>query len=271
MNLPLFTCVDEEGGSVARLSGRGLEGIPRIPSMSVLALEGEETVQQAGRTIGTYLNELGFNVDLAPVADVPVNPENTVIASRAFSSDPAEAARMTKAFVRGLTAAGVLATLKHFPGHGNTSQDSHTQSAVSDAEWEQLRERDLLPFAAGIEEGAQLVMAGHISLPEVTGESTPASLSHEILTGLLRKEMGYTGLIITDALNMAAVTQIASPSGAAVKAFLAGADLLLMPADFREAYEGILSAVRSGEISQERLDASVKRILRVKLGMQTGK
>ena len=265
IRLPLFTCIDEEGGRVTRIANRGFPGFPDVPSMSEVGREGELSARQWGLTIGTYLKELGFNVDLAPVADTATNPANTVIADRSFGSDPVRTAQMTAAFTEGLKEGGVGAVLKHFPGHGDTQQDSHTSAAISGKTKEELENCEFLPFIRGIEAGADMVMVGHISLPELTGDMTPASLSEMVMTDLLRDELGFTGLIITDAMNMAAVADTLSSGEAAVTAFLAGADLILMPADFESAWQGMLTAVRSGVISEERLNASLRRILKLKM------
>ena len=214
------------------------------------------------------MKELNFNVDFAPVADVFSNPENTVIGDRAFGSDPELVSEMVSMTVKGLQSEGVLATLKHFPGHGDTAEDSHSGYASSYRSLEELERCDFLPFRAGIEVDAAFVMAGHISLPNVLNDQTPASLSYEIVTELLRKKMQFNGIIITDALNMGAISQHYSSGEAAVMAVDAGVDMLLMPADFYAAYEALLNAVQEGRISQERIDESVLRILQTKEKMK---
>lgn len=265
--LPAFLAVDEEGGNVRRISGR-LENAPYIPDMlSVGATQDPLQAYQAGSTIGGYLSRLGFNVDFAPVADVLTNPENTVIGTRSFGSDPKQVAGMVALEVQGLREQGVAATLKHFPGHGNTSEDSHYGLAVSNRTLEELRDCEFLPFESGIDAGAEFVMAGHIVVPDITGEGVPASLSGIMLTEILRGELGFQGIIVTDSLSMGAVTGLYSSEEAAVQAFLAGADLLLMPADFHAAYNAVSDAVARGTISRERLDESLRRIIRLKLRM----
>ncbi len=270
IGLPVFMAADEEGGSVLRIGGR-IEGIPCIQDMYSLGTGQEpQDAYDAGQTIAGYMKELGFNVDLAPVADVWTNPSNTVIGDRSFSSDPSIAAVMVGAEVRGLQENGISATLKHFPGHGDTAQDSHTGSAVSYKTAEELRNCELMPFRAGIDAGADFVMTGHISLPNVTGDDVPATLSHMITTELLREEMGYDGIIITDAMNMGAITGRWSSGDAAVRAILAGADIVLAPADFSTAYHAVLDAVSNGTISMERVDESLRRIISLKLEMLEG-
>ena len=264
--VPVFLATDEEGGQVRRLSGRGFADVPYIDTMYSVGLTGEKKkAEETGKTIGTYLSDYGFNVDFAPVADIYSNPENTVIADRSFGNDAATVSAMVSSFVSGMRQTGVRATLKHFPGHGDTAEDSHAGGAASWRTLAEMEESELLPFRAGIDAGAQFVMAGHISLPSVLPDDTPASLSYDILTGLLRNRMGFEGIIITDALNMGAVTSRYGSADAAVQAFMAGADMILMPADFESAYQGILQAAEYGIISGERLDESVRRILCVKL------
>ena len=263
--LPLFLCVDEEGGTVARISGSGRFSVPVIGDMRDVS-----DVQEAleiGRTMGTYLRELGFNVDFAPVADVLSNPDNQVVRRRSFGADPQKVAELAMAVGEGLMEQGVFAVYKHFPGHGSTAGDSHYGYAYTDKTLQQLESCDLLPFQLVIENGAAFVMVGHIALPQVTGEDVPASMSHTIITELLREQMGYRGIVITDSLAMGAVTQHYAPGEAAVQTILAGSDLILVPQDFQQAYDAVLEAVRNGTISQERLEQSLMRILYVKLQM----
>lgn len=261
----LFLGVDEEGGAVARVANNPEFEVTAFPPMLTVGEGGSDAAREAGRTIGGYLAGLGFNLDFAPVADVHTNPENTVIGARAFSTDPSEAAELVAAAVEGFASEGLLCTLKHFPGHGDTAEDSHNGAAVSRRSLEELRAAELLPFRSGIEAGAPLVMTGHISLPAVTGTEVPATLSPEIVTGLLREELGYEGLCITDSLQMAAITDSYSPGEAAVLALQAGNDLILMPEEFQAAYQGVLEAVESGAITEARIDESVARILQTKL------
>lgn len=268
IGLPAFLCVDEEGGTVARVGKSGRFDVPVLPDMAEIGQEGgREAAAQAGDEIGTYLSELGFNVDFAPVADVWSNPENTVVSKRSFGSDPDKTAELALAVAEGLKAHGILSAYKHFPGHGATAGDTHNGYAYTDKTLEELRECELLPFQDGVEHQVPIIMVGHISLPKVVGDDTPASLSYRIITELLREELGYDGLVITDALNMKAIVQQYSSEEAAVMTLAAGTDLLLMPKDFRGAYEGVLAAIGDGRLSEERIDASVERILRAKLSL----
>lgn len=255
-------CVDEEGGRVARLANNPAFGLPKYESMA--AFRGPRQVYRAARTIGKYLAHYGFDVDFAPVADVNTNPENIVIGNRAFSSDPYDAARKVKAYVRGLSKAGVIGCLKHFPGHGDTKADTHFGYAVSEKTWEQMLSCEMIPFKAGIAAGAPMVMSAHISVPAVTGSNVPSTLSPVVLGEKLRGELGFDGVIVTDAMEMGAIAREYSVDKACVLALLAGADMLLCVKDYPAAFEAVLAAVEDGTISGERLDSSVRRILQLK-------
>jgi len=263
--IPLFIGVDEEGGSLVARVAKSAIDVPQVSDMADIGASGDiNEAYSAGTVIGTYLKRLGFNMDFAPVADVLTNPDNTAIGKRSFGSDPAVVSKMVSAEVRGLTEQGISATLKHFPGHGGTSTDSHNGAAVVDRTMEELDAVEFLPFEAGIDAGADFILAGHLEVPQVTGNDEPASLSEEMITEILRGQLGYNGIVITDAMNMGAVTDYYSPAEAAVKAIEAGDDMILMPGDFASAYQGVVDAVNSGGISEDRLNESVMRILKVK-------
>lgn len=256
--LPLFIGIDEEGGIVSRLDK---SNIPHEEIPSAALMEGDTArAEEAGRTIGRELRELGINVDFAPVADIYTNPDNTVIGERAFGTDAQTVSDMAAAFAAGLAEEGILAAAKHFPGHGDTATDSHYGVAMAEQTLEELRTVEFLPFQRLIEEGIPFVMAGHITTPNATEDGLPASLSAQTLA-LLRQELGFEGIIITDAMNMGAITEAFSPAESAVMAVEAGADMVLMPADLEEAFRGLEEAVTSGEITEERLEESVRRIL----------
>lgn len=258
---PVF-CVDEEGGRVARLAGCAAFGLPQVPPMRQLAAEqGAQGVREAAVTIGCYLRRYGFQLNFAPVADVDTNPANPVIGARAFSSDAAEAAALVAAAVQGFHAGGVGCTLKHFPGHGDTAEDSHVGGAVTHKSWRQMQDCELLPFAAGIAAGADAVMAAHITAPAADDSGLPASLSPRMLDGGLRRQLGFTGLIVTDSLGMKAVSGRFGPGEAAVRALAAGADVLLMPADLPAAFDAVLEAVGRDRALYLRMQQSVARIL----------
>lgn len=264
--VPVFLGVDEEGGEVSRVAGNKNFSVTRYESMRAIG-DSKDTSQayDVGKNSASYLKELGFNIDFAPDADVITNSGNTVIGNRSFGEDPHLVGDMASQVVRGLQDNGVSACLKHFPGHGGTVEDSHEGQACTDKTLEEMEAEELVPFQEGIKAEPDFIMAGHISIPKSLGDDTPASLSEQVLTGLLRDKYGYDGLIITDALNMKAVSGVYSSAEASVKALLAGADMLLMPDDFRAAYNGVLDAVEEGDLSEARIDASVERILRLKM------
>lgn len=262
----MFIAVDEEGGAVARIASNPAMGATQFPPMGEIGRQGNpERAYDVGTTIGKEIALLGFNLDMAPVADVNTNQDNPVIGTRAFSSDPAVAAGMVASCVRGFTDSGVLSCLKHFPGHGDTTTDTHQGYAETQKTLEQMEETELIPFCSGIQAGVPLVMAGHITCPNVTNDGLPASLSPYLLTDVLRNNLGFSGVIITDSLEMEAITDIYTPEEAAVLALSAGCDMLLMPQSLSEAVSGIQAALESGTITEQRIDESVLRILKLKL------
>lgn len=260
-----FLGVDEEGGRVARVGSQDAFGVEKFPDMYAVGEQGDvEEAARVGRVIGSYLSDLGFTVDFAPVADVWTEPENEVIGRRSFGTDPELVAEFACAQAKGLQEAGVWAVLKHFPGHGATKSDSHDGYAYTDQTLEELMNAELIPFNRGIREGICFIMAGHISVPSVTGDQTPCTLSSYMITDVLRGTMGYDGIVTTDAMNMGAIRKQYSPAQASVLALQAGVDLILMPEDFSAAYEGVLAALETGELTEARIEESVRRILRVK-------
>lgn len=259
--IPLFIAVDEEGGTVARLANSAGFDLPKYKNAASVGESGSyDSGYEMGSEIGGYLAKYGFNLDFAPVADVNTNPANPIIGKRAFSSDPQTAALMVRAFSDGLTSKGVISTFKHFPGHGDTAEDSHKKIAVSYKSKEELYSCEWLPFMEAGEN--DMVMVGHIALPNVTGDMTPAAMSREIVTDILKDEIGFKGIIITDSLAMGAV-QLPSDE-AAVAALTAGCDVLLMPEDFAAAYNAVISAIQNGELTEEELDSKVLHILEFK-------
>lgn len=262
----LFAAVDEEGGNVSRVGSNPNMKVAAFPDMHYIGESGDTArAKNVGYLIGKDLLRLGFNLDFAPVADVNCNIQNSVIGTRAFSSDPQVAAEMVAACVDGFQQSGVLCTLKHFPGHGDASADSHNGTAIVNKSLEELENCELIPFVAGIDAGAPLVMVGHITCPALDGEK-PASLSKAVVTTLLREKMGYSGLIVTDSLQMAAATNYEMDGRcAALQAVEAGCDLLLMPENLEAAVNQIVVAVQNGEIQENRIDESVLRILTVKV------
>lgn len=265
LGLPVpFLAVDEEGGEVARVAHNPAFGVQNVGDMRAVGRTGNPVKAAAvGTTLGTYLKGLGFNLDFAPDADVLTNPANTVVARRSFGTDPALVKQMSEAEARALSACGVLPCLKHFPGHGATTGDTHAGTAATDKTLDQMMQAELVPFN-DVNAYAPMIMAGHIAAPKVTGDNTPACLSKKMVTDVLRGKLHYRGVITTDSLQMGAVTQSEAPGQAAVSALEAGCDVILMPDDFPAARAAVLAAVQKGTLSEKRLNASVTRILKCK-------
>ena len=261
-----FLTVDEEGGSlVARVANSGYFDVQRFPNMAEVGATGDETqAAHVGAAIGEYLHEIGFNVDFAPVADVLTNSQNEVIGPRAFSSDPDVAVRMVSAEVSAMLGAGTMPCIKHFPGHGDTAGDSHTGDVVSLRSAEEIRACEYKPFQAGIEAGCPFVMVGHIETPNLAADGLPASLSKTMITDELRGCLGFEGVVISDSFVMGAITQRYAPADAAVRFIQAGGDIVLMPENLQDAYQGLLEAAGESVIEESRIDESVMRILEVK-------
>lgn len=262
IGLPMLISIDEEGGQVARIANNTNFNVEKFPTLNNINT-GTEAFN-LGSTIGEYLQDFGFNLDFAPVADVYTNKDNEVVDQRAFSSDADLVGELVTEEIKGFKTQGILTTLKHFPGHGNTSGDTHLGLAYTEKTLEEMRSLEFIPFKKGIEAGADLVMIGHISAPKVVGDDTPCSFSQLIIKDVLRKELGFKGVVITDALNMGAVTDWFGGDKAAVEALKAGVDILLMPDDFDLAYTAVLKAVKSGELKKEDIDQSLFRILLLK-------
>ena len=264
--IPPFLGVDEEGGTlVARVAKSGLFDVPTFPNMAEIGATGDPArAAEVGTSIGTYLHDIGFNLDFAPDADVLTNPNNTAIGVRSFGSDPELVASMVSAEVKAMLETGTLPCVKHFPGHGDTAGDSHTGAVYAERSREEIESCEFAPFRAAIEAGCPFVMVGHIETPNFAADGLPASLSQVMITDVLRGELGFTGVIITDSFSMGAITQNFGPADAAVRFFQAGGDMLLMPEDLNAAYQGVLDAVNAGTITQERIDESVLRVLTVK-------
>lgn len=268
ITIPLFLSVDEEGGAVARIANSGIE-VPYVGSMRNIGdSEDIEKAFEAGDTIGEYLHELGFNLDFAPDADVLIDPSNETIGDRSFGSDPELCGRMAAKYIEGLHENKIASCAKHFPGLGDTETDSHTGEAWSSRTLEDYRKAEFISFQSAIKAGTDMIMVAHLSNTELTGSDLPASLNKVVITDILRDELGYEGVIITDSFQMGAVTERFDSADAAVTAFEAGADLLLMPVDFGAARKGILDAVESGRISEERIDESLRRIFLTRYNLE---
>lgn len=264
-NVAPFVAVDEEGGTVVRVAGNEAFAVQDVGDASALGNAGDtEAAKRAAEQIADYLAPLGFNLDFAPVADV-VNPlRSDTMGLRSFSSDAAVAANMVRAEVEGFRDQKMLCCAKHFPGIGAAAGDSHEGAITIEATNEELETVDLVPFRAAIEAGVPMIMVGHVNLPNVVGDGVPASLNSAIVQGILRDSLGYTGVVVTDSLSMGAITNYYTPAEAAVAALKAGCDIPLMPERFDEAYQGVLDAVQAGELTEERLDESLIRILSAK-------
>ncbi|WP_149552346.1 glycoside hydrolase family 3 protein [Streptomyces marokkonensis] len=267
--IPSLISIDQEHGANVRI-GSGATQLPG--AMALGAGRSLSDARTAGRISGTELAALGIHQNFAPVADVNVNPANPVINVRSFGADAREVGRMVAAQVTGYQQAGVVACAKHFPGHGDTAEDSHTGLPVithTREEWDRI---DAPPFRAAIAAGVDSIMTAHLQVPALDSSNEPATLSPTILQGVLRDELGFDGVIVTDALNMRGVRTKYGDDRVPVLALKAGADQLLFPPDIDVAYKGVLAAVRSGEITEDRLEESVLRILRVKdkVGLLSG-
>ena len=258
--IPLFISADEEGGNVGRLMYK--LGTTWVNDMYSYKDMGEDTAYANAYTIGSDMVSCLFNTDFAPVADVWTNPENTVIGDRAYSDDFNQASELVAAAVRGFTDAGVVCCVKHFPGHGDTSTDTHEGAAVVDKSLDELRAGELLPFESGIEAGVDMVMVGHITVTAVDDE--PATISKAVITGLLREELGWDGVVITDSLDMGALAGYDNGE-VCVKFLEAGGDILLGVPDIEAALTALETAVTDGRLTESRIDESVMRILTLKI------
>ncbi|MGN1146867.1 MAG: glycoside hydrolase family 3 N-terminal domain-containing protein [Lachnospiraceae bacterium] len=259
---PLFICVEEEGGSVSRVAEAGLaENVGDVQTIGATADPAQ--AYAAGATVAGYLQGYGFNVDLAPVADIN-NAEGSVVGNRSYGSDSSVVASMTASMVQGLEENGVSACMKHFPGIGSCSEDANAGLAVTDRTAEQFRAEEFTVFTTGIDAGVDFIMVSNVAVPAFTGDNTPCTMSKEVVTDILREELGFNGVIISDSMNMKAITEYYEADEAAILALKAGCDMILMPDDFEKAYNGVLEAVQNGTISEERINDSLRRIYRIK-------
>lgn len=263
--LPLFIGVDEEGGRVSRLHASGKIKAAEVPTAEEIGkTKNPEEAYLWYTQIAQELLELGFQVDFAPIADINTNPNNPVIGNRAFGSDAQLVAKMVVKAIQGLQDNGISASMKHFPGHGDTSTDTHTEETMIEHSLERMESVEWIPFAEGIKNGVHFIMVAHIKTPNITNDGLPASMSKEIVQKYLRGKLGYDGIVITDALDMGAIAQYYNSGDVAVKAVEAGVDMLLMPEDVETAFSALKKAVEQGTISEEKLNETVKRILSLK-------
>jgi Glycosyl hydrolase family 3 N terminal domain. len=260
--IPLFFGIDQEGGAISRLPG----GLLQLPANREIGLRNDPNLsRQIGKILALELKSFGMNINFAPVLDVVSNPNNRVIGERSLGSDPHLVAELGTAIMKGMQDEGAIPVVKHFPGHGDTETDSHLELPVIHKSYQDLNSLEFIPFRKVIEEKADCVMVAHILLPEIAPE--PASLSDKIINGILRKDLGFDGVVISDDLTMGAITRQYSVSQAAVKAVQAGTDIVLVAhgsENVEATVDALLSAVRSGEIPEEQINTSVRRILRLK-------
>lgn len=261
----LFICVDEEGGSVARIANNKNFKVKKYPDMQKIGKSGKASkAKDVGYTIGKYLKKYEFNLDFAPVADINTNKKNIVIGKRAFGSTPSLVSKMVDAEIKGFHKAKIMACVKHFPGHGDTKGDTHTGYVSIKKNWNALKKCEIVPFKKAFSSSTDMVMVAHITANKISKDKLPASLSYNMITKKLRKELKYNGVVITDSMEMGAVADNYTSAESAVMAIKAGADIVLMPYDFKAAYNAVLKAVKSGKISEKRLNESVLRILKLK-------
>lgn len=261
---PLLIATDQEGGQLMAVG----DGTPLPGNMALGATRSRELARRAGEVLGRELSALGINVNYAPCADVNVNPKNPVVGTRSFGEDPQLAAELTSAMIEGIQSQGVAGTVKHFPGHGDTASDSHHGPGTVPHSLERLHAVELPPFKAALEAGTKLVMTAHLGIPAIDGpDAPPATLSPNVINGLLRRDLGFNGVVVTDALDMRAIRQGELLREDAVRAARASADLLLVtsdPLDHTRVYEALVNGIRTGQLSMDEMQASVTRITRLK-------
>lgn len=266
--VPLLISTDQEQGQVTRIT----EPVTQLPgNMALGAGRSPQDAERAAAITGQELRAMGLNMNFAPSGDVNVNPANPVIGVRSFSSDPTLAAQFTAAQVRGYEDAqtageGVSASVKHFPGHGDTNTDSHTALPVIEHDRQQWEQLDAPPFKEAIAANTDSVMSAHIVVPKLDDSGQPATLAPKVLTGMLRQELGYQGVVFTDSLQMEGVRQQHPDSEIPVLALQAGADVMLMPQNLQVAIDGVIAAVHDGRLTEQRIDESVSRVLKLKEG-----
>ena len=263
-----FMAIDEEGGQIARIANNNNFPVRKFTSAKAIAESGQ--VREAAEYIASYLKDYGFNFDFAPVADINTNPENIVIGDRAFGSDPQKVSQAVSDYLDGLHSQGIIGSVKHFPGHGDTKGDTHKGYVGVSKTWPELLEAEIIPFRDNLAK-ADTVMIAHITMKNVTTDNLPATLSRELITGKLRSELGYDGVVIADAMMMGAIKENYSSAEAAILALEAGCDILLMPYDYVAAFDGVVEAVKSGRLSEARIDESVSRIMKLKERIQMPK
>lgn len=263
---PMFISIDQEGGRVQRLKSMPGMNIINIPSMSKIGESNDENqAYNTGITIANDLKKFSINMNFAPVIDIYLNPKNTVIGDRSFGNNAKTVSKMGLSLANALKNNNIIPVYKHFPGHGNTEKDSHVEIPIITKTKEELYQDELIPFKNAISNNADIIMVGHLALPKITNDYTPASLSKQVVTDLLKNELGYKNLIITDALNMKAITNNYSEKQIYELAINAGVDILLMPNDPILAFNSIKKSLEEGTINETTITKSVEKIIALKL------
>ncbi len=264
-SIPLFISIDQEGGKIQRLNELRDVSVSDIPYMYDLgSMNDKELSYNVGKVIAEELRVFGINMDFAPVLDIYSNSLNTVIGKRAFGSDYKTVTDNALSLAKGLEDNGIIPVYKHFPGHGDTIIDSHEDLPIITKSREELLNFELIPFKRAIESGANIIMVGHLAVPSITKDNTPASLSKKLISDFLKDELGYRGLVITDALNMKALTNYYSEDELCPIAVKAGVDLLLMPPSPKVCLTSVINEIQKGNISIDRINESVRKILKLK-------
>lgn len=253
---------DQEGGRVQKLSKVGFTNIPAM--LNVVNTMSEEKIFELAKNVGKELREFGVDMDMAPVLDVVTDYNSSIIGSRSFGSDPERVKRLSMLFAKGLKEENIMTVGKHFPGHGAVSGDTHKELLTIEKDLNQLKEFDLIPFAEAINQNIPGIMIGHLAVPKVTGDNTPATLSKVLISDLLKKDLGHKGLVVTDSLKMWAVTNNYHEDEIYLRCVQAGNDMLLMPQNINVAFDTIYNAVNDGLITEDRINDAVYRILSAK-------
>lgn len=261
-DIPMIISIDQEGGNVQRLQNISDKEVAYIPSMYYVGkMNDSKLAYELGKIMAKQLRTIGVNLNFAPVVDINNNPNNEVIGKRSFGNKPSVVINMALEVKKGLEENKVNTCIKHFPGHGDTVVDSHYFLPIINKSYDELESLELIPYKNAIENNAKMIMVGHIALPKITGDETPASLSKVIITDILKTKLGYNGLVITDALNMGALTNNYTTKEIYIKAINAGVDLLLMPNGSRTAIKEIKEGLNEGKITIKQIDDAVKKIL----------
>ena len=264
--IPMFICVDEEGGRVSRLQHTKDLHLPQTPTAAVVGkTDNPDYAEKIAKILATQLKNLGFNVNFYPVADINSNPLNPIIGKRSFANNPEKVSKMVTATIKGLQNNDIMATAKHFPGHGDTQIDTHKALAIIKHNFDRLRKEEFIPFKAAVAAGVKFIMLAHIATPQITGNNLPATFSSFFTRKILRQEFGFKGIIITDAMMMKAITNNFTSASACIKVIEAGVDIILMPDNIKEGYEAVLEKAKNDKNFSCKIDKALNRILTVKL------